>query len=611
MPVHELPLPLKGVDRRDSIAIQNLNAADARAMRSRDGKLSKYGGTVRLGAANAFSGQTVRNFAQAYFTDGVERLYAIGDGLLREWDGSSWVANISGAGGRATVPTSQRGRFAVLNTLDKLWINPGAGATSATIAYYDRAIGAPSDLLELSSGSITTRGIGATLRSNAMVGFANRVILIHTWEGTTEYPTRIRWCRNGDGDVWVPGTNESATPPENIGAGLLEVIETSQQPLTGGFVLGERCYLTKHSEILELIATGGVNPTFRVESRIPGIGMAGPFMVACVGHVAYFLGSDYNFYAYDGSSIRVIGEQVRAAIRSDYDFVSANKIHRTVVHALPSRNEIILCDVFTGSVQLVYDIVADAWWRDQHSMSVFDIARGSSAVLGPGSAARQDFLLLYNDTSKTAFYADDDANDRNGETFEAYIETKDITTRRRSRNDEEGQQRPDLMNLLHEIMFRADASRSVEVGVSLNEGAAITSGPFEADFTGRTMQRLDGGDFGADGWLPGMSFALTGDASGTSNNGTYEIESVEGDVIHVVSPFPHVKETLGIAAIMTMTTTAAWALQTVTTNKDGVGRAFFILPFSKFRTRFRTNDALAFNLRGIWAFRWEEGGPEL
>jgi len=73
------------------------------------------------------------------------------------------------------------------------------------------------------------------------------------------------------------------------------------------------------------------------------------------------------------------------------------------------------------------------------------------------------------------------------------------------------------------------------------------------------------------------------------------------------SALPDVPAT-GTTPKMTITGDSWWKT-TAIVNKDGVGRAFFILPFSKVRLRFYTNTTDAFELQGVFNYRWDEAGP--
>jgi len=113
------------------------------------------------------------------------------------------------------------------------------------------------------------------------------------------------------------------------GSGALEIIETSQDPLITGFVLGDRAFLAKRRELIELIWTGTLSPVFGTLSRVRGMGVLAPHSVGLAEQVAFWLGPD-DIYMFDGSTLTAVGERVYNTITSLIDYNNLDVIQGAV-----------------------------------------------------------------------------------------------------------------------------------------------------------------------------------------------------------------------------------------------------------------------------------------
>lgn len=494
MPWDAIPVPLQE-DHREPLTIPEDAGQQLSNVRSWQQRLQKAGGLTRLGNANDLvSSAAVSNFFEGAFSDDSRRLLAMGQAgvaaFLQTWDGSSWSSNISGAGGRDTLPLTGSSRYSIVNTLDQVYIAPTVAnpAIDSNIIVYDRTIAPPGDLVLLAHGA--NLGAPDLLSCRVILAFADRLVLVRTIENRVDKPTTIRWNSLDAGPAGGFDTSLA-------GAAVRTVMETSSEPLTGGFVIGERCFLTKAHEILELIPTGNVDSVFAVQSRVSGSGLIAPYSVAVVQNVAFFIGSD-NVYMFDGNQLKTIGDPILDPLAALFA-AQGNQLLRAQGTIYPRRGEYHLVPYpATSRYYYVFDYLRGHWYtRDMRAPGTEE--SGGPLAIGSVSGAlysgidpdTQTVVMNGGDTAQRSVFVENEAvNSRIGystatDAFTCTVRTRQITPKRRGFRGVVEPAAIDKMNILFEVAFRGPASSDVTVTATEGDSSNTQSQTVRTDAGGR------------------------------------------------------------------------------------------------------------------------------
>mgnify|MGYP001586841533 CR=1 FL=1 len=430
MPIETIALPVGGLDDRDPYTLAPDRSPNLRNVRSHRQRMVKGPGSTLWAAAPASPG-TPRSFAQVHFVSPTERLLMLTHTKAFRWDTatSAWV-DLSEA---YTGAASQR--FSVANTQDRAVWSQGTN----NIRNYN--------------GSTVSQLVNHAART--LLAFNDRVISVYTNEGDGEHPARIRWSVNAVITDWT-----------GLGSGSLEVIETSNAPLTGGFVLGERAYLTKAREIIELIATGSLSPVFRQETRISGTGMIARHSFGAAEYFGFFLGPD-DVYLWDGASLRPVGAAVYKTITALLDYATLDTV-QGVVHTTDSEYWLIVSETAEGGV-FIYDYRADRWYRDHwpnvRALGIFRTGDTLTADID-----QSEFVILGDSNAKTV-RINPAAAAYDGVAIDSYFETRDMPAR--SFAGRETRVALDRLNTCYRVSGVATAQ--TEIGLSNDQGATYTT----------------------------------------------------------------------------------------------------------------------------------------
>jgi hypothetical protein len=355
--------------------------------------------------------------------------------------------------------------------------------------------------------------IGTNHAAKILLAFNNRIISVRPFFGGIDHKTQIRWSTNGGLTDW-----------SGLGSGVLEIVETQNAPLTSGFVLGDRCYVARMREVIELIATGTTSPVFRTETRLSGIGVLATHSVAIGDQFVFWLGPD-DVYVFDGSQVTAVGENFYHTIIATVDFTSqgASSLDQIqgAVNTVDSEYWLLV-----GNNVYIYDYRRNRWYRDtyQNVAAVATIRVGDQLQLNIG----QSLFIAFGATNGRTYQLDNTGlAGFLGGPVDSFIETKDYTAQALTRRDPVASY--DKYNSLWRVMFRGDPGEVVEVGASINKG---------------------------------ISYPST-------------------------------------------------QVQLVTVNANGVGIAFYDLPFSTLRIRLRSNTLTGFSVQGPLEIDWTESGMML
>lgn len=431
----------------------------------------------------------IRNYAQVYVgaATAVEKLL-----MLTSKSAFIYTPATSSTGVWTTTPEVYTGsdtdRFSIVNT--------------QAIAAWSQGVDNIRQWDGVSFSDLITVGTNHAARS--LIAFADRIISIYPVEGATQFPTQIRWCVNGNVNDWL-----------NAGSGRLEIIETSQDPLVTGFVLGERAYLAKERELIELLWTGSTSPVFGTQPRVRGMGVLAPFSVALAEQFAFWLGPD-DIYMWDGSTLTPVGDRVYNTIDALIDYSNLDTIQGAVW--TPDSLYLLVVPPYL----FVYDYRRDIWYQDDttnfEAIGIFSVGTNFTADID-----HSEFIVI-GDSAVQTVRLDQALTDYLGAPIDSYWTTKDYTAEELSGGAQRGFA-VSLWNInsLREVRFQSNAGNIVEVGVSVDRGTT-------------------------------------------------------------------------------------WQTTTVTVNSNGVGVAWFQLPFSQIRFRFRDYGTDAYEIHGSWALDFEDSG---
>lgn len=196
----------------------------------------------------------------------------------------------------------------------------------------------------------TFPGSGAP-RSRFVEYFNDRLVLGWTVEDGTTYANRVRWAVNADHTDW-----------SGDGSGYLDLYDGNAIPITGLKGLGGRCAIYHPDAIRDLVPTGELDPEFVIETRIRGMGTRAPYTICSTGQTHFFLGTDCNVYAWDGTQLRPVGEPILDTLQA---FASPTKMATYFGAVSTVRGEYWLV-LGSGNV-FIYDYQRDAWSRDSFS----------------------------------------------------------------------------------------------------------------------------------------------------------------------------------------------------------------------------------------------------
>ncbi len=301
---------------------------------------------------------------------------------------------------------------------------------------------------------------GTNHSAKALIAFNERIVSIYPTVVGTTHPTQIRWSVNGNVNDWT-GT----------GSGVLEVIDSgspfSQFPLVTGFVLGDRAYLAKQRELIELIATGTLNPVFGTQPRVSGMGILAPHSVGLAEQFAFWLGPD-DVYMWDGSTLTAVGDRVYNTICAHIDYQALDQIQGTVY--TPDSQYWLVVPPYI----FIYDYRRDIWdWDDAQNFAaigVYNVSKPPSALF-TGDIDKSEFLVVGDPLCQTT-RVDFQANSWLGNPIDSYFETKDYTAEELIKSTLGGGWHVTLwdLNSLREVRFQSIPGNTVEVAISLDRG---------------------------------------------------------------------------------------------------------------------------------------------
>jgi hypothetical protein len=470
VPLITFPVPTKQ-DDRDPFVIGLDTATSLLNVRSHRERIIRGPGNALFGPGDGGSGTPVGR-PRSFFQDrglGVV-LMATSDALYKK--AGTGAAGWTAVAGSGAFSTSTRGVFAA--TLGQVFMVDG---TFTDVAFYD---GATFNSL-VSAGYLPT-GI-TTLGSYFIIAFNERVVLVRTNENGTDMLTRLRWHINSDYTDW-----------DGEGSGFLDSVENNQDPLTGACVLGDRAFLFKRNQIIELIATGTTFPVFREESRVQGTGSFAPYSWASTDEFGFFLGND-NIYMMSGGGIQAVGDPIYKTWAQKQITPSIGKGFSPWPQGVisPTDSEYWLFEEFTGTSPnvFIYDYKRDRWfteyYEDLHAIGYFR-QTGDLAVLNTGATpsstqdAQEGFVVQgvqagASGTNSMVYWSGPSLTTRtfNGTAFLSEVITRDFGASAFEGRDAGGtgttRSAIDRSNICHELQFRGYPSTAYAIAASVDGGS--------------------------------------------------------------------------------------------------------------------------------------------
>lgn len=197
---------------------------------------------------------------------------------------------------------------------------------------------------------------GTAHRALQVGAFQNRLILLSPKEYSSSFADwvennqRVRWPVIGKLQTWT-GT----------GSGFVDLVDTGGTNVWSG-VLGSQYIIYQTRGIWSLNYVGG-STIFSPVIEIPDLGLLASNLFAMKNSVHYFVGNDYNVYAYYGGTlVKKIGDKIRDELKNDItdQYMSRCRMcmgsdnKRLHIYVVPSGSEYI-------TKEYVYDLNSTAW----------------------------------------------------------------------------------------------------------------------------------------------------------------------------------------------------------------------------------------------------------
>lgn len=153
--------------------------------------------------------------------------------------------------------------------------------------------------------------------------FNNHVILINAKEANSSGTLisnnqRVRWDATGELETW-----------DGVTAGFLDLIDTGGSNIRG-MKLGNKYVVYQTNSVYGLNPIGGTK-VFDPEILLPDLGLLGPHLLTSTGNTHYFIGDDFNLYAFIGGSAKTrIGDNILSLFRDRINESFADRCWLTI-----------------------------------------------------------------------------------------------------------------------------------------------------------------------------------------------------------------------------------------------------------------------------------------
>jgi len=157
-------------------------------------------------------------------------------------------------------------------------------------------------------------------KCKAIYSYANYLCMLHTIEGGTAYPQRVRWCDTADPTNWSSGN-----------AGYEDQFD-GEDFFKAGVILGPYAILYRERSIMRQEFVGTDDTLFNIETMVTGEGINSVDSVIDLGDKHAFIGQA-NIYEYEGGfTIDSIGDAIFSKVFGQDGELNAS--HRDKIFAI-------------------------------------------------------------------------------------------------------------------------------------------------------------------------------------------------------------------------------------------------------------------------------------
>ncbi len=227
-----------------------------------------------------------------------------------------------------------------------------------------------------------TVGSGVTTHQALQAStFFNRLLLISAKEANAtgisiDNNQRIRYPQAGKLESWV-----------GVGSGFYDLLDTGGYNVRGS-ILGRQWIQYQNNSIWSLTHVGGTR-VFEPDIEMPDLGLLAPHLLFSKNNIHYFVGNDFNVYAYlGGSSVQRISKGIDRYLRRDLDPAYASRSW-LVMGAENSRLWLFIVpngQVFVTQAYAI-DMITGKWMKRDflHKWTDGESGISSVALVGAGS----------------------------------------------------------------------------------------------------------------------------------------------------------------------------------------------------------------------------------
>jgi hypothetical protein len=322
--------------------------------------------------------------------------------------------------------------------------------------------------------------------------FNDFLMAFNTEEDGVAYPTRMRWSKRGQAEVWKNDAYGSGQ------AGYTDLSD-SPDPTVNALKLNNFMAIYKERSIY-LVSYIGLPAIFSIRGVVFNKGLHAKGSLVSLGDTHFFLGND-NFYAFNGATLTPIGDAIKddffaelVPSQKDRMQVAHNEVANEVWWAYPTASgggdldKLIIYNYKTGAWYFA-SMTTTAWFTLLQLVDIswstypditWDDAVGS---WDDASLMRNSRIVLFGDSSTNIMKITDEASRPSG----AY--TRSITSKQYDFK------LPGMLKRLRRLQFALSSNTtvypSVYVGTCNDVGETVVwNGPYTIDAT-RGGPRID------------------------------------------------------------------------------------------------------------------------
>jgi hypothetical protein len=313
-----------------------------------------------------------------------------------------------------------------------------------------------------------------------VLSFDDHLLLFHTYEEANanewvEFFQRFRWSNTAHFTASEDWDDNNTT-----GAGYQDIKTDFGSILNADVLISHVCiYMDKG--IVACYRTGTSSAPFYIETKIPGLGLYAPRLLANNGTSHFFVGTDENIYRYyGGTDIEPIGDKIKTEFFSNLNrtqsggYAYADRAWAFVLQDI----EAVIFAIPTGSGNIDPTLFYIYFWRERRweRWDYADTICGMGNYERPASTAVSN-MPIFSDGEGWAYQLDYSSTNDDATAIDASVETYDVIVDLKS-NWRTGK-------LWYEASGDGAAS-SVRVAISTDGGATFTDGNGGADGTYQT-----------------------------------------------------------------------------------------------------------------------------